>query len=409
MSFRKRNIGLASPPPNQHHPGNSTPLAPRIPSSPSPRARAPIPGVRPSPLDGRPTTSTGTQTLDDLLAGHAGLALGNSVLVEENGTTDFAGALLRYYAAEGVLQGHVVHVVGAAEQWGRELPGAVSQSFASGGIDGEDGSAADRGKMKIAWRYERLGDFGAGASGARGGESLSTVLRVFIFGYIYVSKFPAIALSNADSSSLTDIKSQYASAFSWSARGLSNPVHFLSFIRPDKTAPNLIIKSHQHPPHPNSRPPNLAIPLDYSALEPKTLLFPVKHNPPANHAQPPFPTILPPTRQQPATHPPIPPLPPCTPPSPSHTANSHAHALTNALPALHRPRALDGNPLRRCVRISALPARHGDWAIGDHLRRSHGPGGQPAGHGQDTLSACFSRKGRRGRRGGRRGRLGLFA
>ena len=84
-----------------------------------------LPGVRPSTIDGRAVTSTGTSSFDDLLAGHGGLAVGCSLLIEENGTTDYAGALLKFYAAEGLLQGHHVHVVALPEQWGRELPGNV--------------------------------------------------------------------------------------------------------------------------------------------------------------------------------------------------------------------------------------------------------------------------------------------
>ena len=159
MSFRKRNVGLASP--------SSNPASPKD----SPVTHTNAPGVRPSPLDGRPTTSTGTQTLDDLFAGHAGLALGNSLIIEENGTTDFAGALLRYYAAEGVVQGHRVHVVGAGEQWGRELPGLVRAGGAVG-KESEAGAVVDKEKMKIAWRYERLGEFGAGTAASRGGIAL---------------------------------------------------------------------------------------------------------------------------------------------------------------------------------------------------------------------------------------------
>ena len=161
MSFRKRNVGLASPSSTSTHP---TPKDPPV-------TQTSVPGVRPSPVDGRPTTSTGTQTLDDLLAGHAGLALGNSLLVEENGTTDFAGALLRYYAAEGVVQGNKVHVVGVGEQWGRELPGLVGAGGAVG-KENESDTAVDKERMKIAWRYERLGEFGAGTAGSRGGNSL---------------------------------------------------------------------------------------------------------------------------------------------------------------------------------------------------------------------------------------------
>ena len=162
MSFRKRNIGLTSP-------SSSAASTPKVSSVAPPPSS---PGVRPSLVDGRPTTSTGTQTLDDLLAGHAGLALGNSLLIEENGTTDFAGALLRFYAAEGAVQGHRVHVVGVGEQWGRELPGLVGT--ATGGGSQESGSSAvvDQEKMKIAWRYERLGEFGLGTAGSRGGIAL---------------------------------------------------------------------------------------------------------------------------------------------------------------------------------------------------------------------------------------------
>ena len=150
MSFRKRNVVVAQP-------GSSRPgLSPD---------KALVPGVRPSPLDGRPTTSTGTRSLDSLLAGHAGFVLGTSLLVEESGTTDFGGALLRYYASEGIVQDHHVHVLGMNEGWGRELPGLSPERPST---KSEEKRISDD-KMKIAWRYERLGEFGAGG---RGGHSL---------------------------------------------------------------------------------------------------------------------------------------------------------------------------------------------------------------------------------------------
>lgn len=145
MSFRKRNVALSSTRPT----GDSASTS---------KERAQLPGVRPSPIDGRPTTSTGSTTLDGLFAGHAGLALGCSILIEESGTTDYAGALLRFYAAEGLVQGHYVHVFGLPEQWGRELPGVTKDSEA---LDKQNESAE---KMKIAWRYERMGQFGSDAS-----------------------------------------------------------------------------------------------------------------------------------------------------------------------------------------------------------------------------------------------------
>ncbi|KAF2838880.1 PAXNEB-domain-containing protein [Patellaria atrata CBS 101060] len=152
MSFRKRNIGISR---TQQTLGTEIEESSAAPTQ--------LPGVRPSPIDGRPTTSTGTPTLDALLAGHAGLALGSSLLIEESGTTDYASTLLRYYAAEGIIQRHKVHVVGVGEQWGRELPGLVGPA---------DGTVTDtkenkeKDKMKIAWRYERLGEFGASTAGS---------------------------------------------------------------------------------------------------------------------------------------------------------------------------------------------------------------------------------------------------
>ncbi|KAL8720189.1 MAG: hypothetical protein Q9225_002919 [Loekoesia sp. 1 TL-2023] len=157
MSFRKRNVGLSSPSSQDQKAGSATSFSS-------------IPGVRPSPLDGRLTTSTGTSSLDDLL-GHSGFPLGNSFLIEENGTTEFGTTLLRYFAAEGIVQGQKVHIVGAGEPWARELPGVSSTA---GGDAANPESLAGNGKerMKIAWRYERLGEFGAGPSSARGGTPL---------------------------------------------------------------------------------------------------------------------------------------------------------------------------------------------------------------------------------------------
>lgn len=152
MSFRKRNTPLAGGISGSARDTSSTP------GGENPTSAATIQGVRPSHVDGRPTISTGTASLDSLQAGHAGLPLGNSLLIEESGTTDYAGSLLRFYAAEGVVQGHRVHVVGMGEHWGRELPGLVED------VAGKDEARQDKDKMKIAWRYERLGDFTTGTA-----------------------------------------------------------------------------------------------------------------------------------------------------------------------------------------------------------------------------------------------------
>lgn len=143
MSLRKRNTVIST---------SSSPVAP----SQAKAENVSVPGLRPSPLDGRPTTSTGTASLDTLLAGHSGLPMGTSLLIEEHGTTDFAGILLRYYAAEGLVQGHQVHVLGMHEGWKSELPGILTDSKKSS--SNTEGAGND--KMKIAWRYESLGAVG---------------------------------------------------------------------------------------------------------------------------------------------------------------------------------------------------------------------------------------------------------
>lgn len=142
MSFRKRNTVISTAKPGQ-----------AAPSQPAQRQLAP--GLRPSPLDGRLTTSTGTSSLDHLLAGHVGLPLGTSLLIQEQGTTDFAGILLRYYAAEGLVQGHHVHVLGFPEAWRYELP---ALAVADPKRKTAQVVRPDEQKMKIAWRYEALGN-----------------------------------------------------------------------------------------------------------------------------------------------------------------------------------------------------------------------------------------------------------
>ncbi|OTB11628.1 hypothetical protein K445DRAFT_77517 [Daldinia sp. EC12] len=139
MSFRKRNAVISSSSSSSQ-------------STPPKTENVPIPGVRPSLVDGRPTTSTGTASLDSLLAGHAGLPMGTSLLIGEHGTTDFAGVLLRYYAAEGMVQGHQIHVLGLHESWRHELPGLSTDDKKSS----SKSEATSDDKMKIAWRYESL-------------------------------------------------------------------------------------------------------------------------------------------------------------------------------------------------------------------------------------------------------------
>ena len=136
MSFRKRNVPLL---------GSGATI------SSSHDDKFSQAGVRISPLTSHPTISTGTSSLDKLLGLGAGLALGTSLLIEEEGTTDFASALLRCFAAEGILQNQKVFVV-VPDGWAKQLPGVVEERGST--------SAGESERMKIAWRYENVGAHG---------------------------------------------------------------------------------------------------------------------------------------------------------------------------------------------------------------------------------------------------------
>ncbi|AEO66759.1 426a86bc-7af9-46ec-8a43-9cecaf06e336 [Thermothielavioides terrestris] len=165
MSFVKRNTVISA------RPGR-----PAAQAAPAPEKQQLAPGIRPSPLDGRPTTSTGTSSLDQLLAGHGGLALGTCLLVEEQGTTDFSGVLLRYYAAEGLVQGHQVHLVGYPAEWKHQLP-AVAAPDSKARAAQPPPTPEER--MKIAWRYEALGNSATPVTGTRGDTSQGTFCHAF--------------------------------------------------------------------------------------------------------------------------------------------------------------------------------------------------------------------------------------
>lgn len=115
-------------------------------------------GVRPSAANGSPVTSSGCHSLDTVLSGHGGIPVGSGILLEENGTTDFSSVLVRHFAAEGLLQGHNLWIGGGiGESWVRDLPVPTDMKQ-------EDESSTKRleERMKIAWRYSSLGDFGTG-------------------------------------------------------------------------------------------------------------------------------------------------------------------------------------------------------------------------------------------------------
>lgn len=75
------------------------------------------------------------------------------MLMTESGATDFSGVLLKCYAAEGLVQGHHVHVVGMDESWQAELPGLSPETYVT---EVNDEHALEEKRMSIAWRYQGL-------------------------------------------------------------------------------------------------------------------------------------------------------------------------------------------------------------------------------------------------------------
>ena len=65
------------------------------------------PGIRPSHLSGTFVTSTGSEDVDKVLA-HMGLPLGSSLLIEEQGTTEFSSILAKLFAAQGIVYNRLV-------------------------------------------------------------------------------------------------------------------------------------------------------------------------------------------------------------------------------------------------------------------------------------------------------------
>lgn len=92
--------------------------------------------LKPSSLNSSPTISTGIPDLDKLMGHQAGLPLGTSLLIEENGSTDFSGIILKSFGSQGIIHNrldpqapntHLV-VLTLNNQWGKELPGLYKGS-----------------------------------------------------------------------------------------------------------------------------------------------------------------------------------------------------------------------------------------------------------------------------------------
>lgn len=136
------------------------------------------PGIKPSPASSDQTTSTGSFHLDKVL-GHSGLPLGNSLLIEEQGTTDFSSILCKLFSSQGVVHNRIesgavssnnthLIVLSLNQAFSKELPGVykgsrkdikksmIAQEESKVTVQNLTGKTnpARYNDLKIAWRYK---------------------------------------------------------------------------------------------------------------------------------------------------------------------------------------------------------------------------------------------------------------
>lgn len=164
MSFRKRGEIINRPNPTAAAQNRRAPIG-RVPVTlgrvPGNIVKPPVekstnhPGTKPSVITSHLTTSTGSKDLDKILV-HQGIPLGTSLLIEENGTTDFASTLIKLAASQGLVHNrldprtpntHLV-VIGCDPNWAHTLPGVYKSSSRRSVAKPEVNN-----NLKIAWRY----------------------------------------------------------------------------------------------------------------------------------------------------------------------------------------------------------------------------------------------------------------
>lgn len=129
------------------------------------------PGVKPSiVLSNVYCVSTGSKDIDTVLV-HGGLPVNQTLLIEEDGSTDFSGVLVKNYVSEGIVQnrrtGKVVNhciVIGMDASFGNELPDVYagnSKERKKKLVQENEGKLSvsnitnSNNDLKIAWRYRK--------------------------------------------------------------------------------------------------------------------------------------------------------------------------------------------------------------------------------------------------------------
>uniref|UniRef100_A0A8C5QL32 Elongator complex protein 4 n=1 Tax=Leptobrachium leishanense TaxID=445787 RepID=A0A8C5QL32_9ANUR len=121
-----------------------------------------IRGTRPSVHNGQLLLSTGVPSLDHVLGG--GLAVGTLLLIEEDTYSTYSNLLLKYFLAEGVVNGHEIYIASASEDPAnilKDLPAPLTDEMPK--PDDRKSEKQTSGftedpqeTMKIAWRYQNM-------------------------------------------------------------------------------------------------------------------------------------------------------------------------------------------------------------------------------------------------------------